>query len=417
MRIFNTLTGQKEVFTPMVPGRVGFYVCGITPYDMCHLGHARTYVTFDVIARYLRATDLHVELVKNFTDVDDKIINKANKEGVPASEISERYIKEYELDMAALGIQQPTEAPRVTTHIKEIIALIEKLISEGAAYAVAGDVYFEVKKFPDYLKLSKRSKDDLEARVESDERKRDPADFALWKGAKPDEPFWPSPFGNGRPGWHIECSAMALKYLGETFDLHGGGRDLIFPHHENEIAQSEAATHHPFAKIWMHAGMLNIDNEKMSKSLGNFFTIREILRSTSGEALRAFFLNAQYRGPMSFDITYSCPRCRASIDRDTAESLSHADCGKTFSKEEARQGVAFASVDEADKRLTYVYKTLRRADEFTERRRTDARPGAQPEPHRKRLVRLRRGHGRRFQHDHRALEPEPGAQLLERAAR
>lgn len=327
LQIFNTLVSQKEPFTPRESGKVGLYVCGITPYDMCHLGHARTYVTFDVVARYLRASGLTVDFVKNFTDVDDKIIKKANAEGVPASTIAERFIAEYEKDMAALGIGEPDHKPRVTTHIQQIITLVEKLIAREMAYPIEGDVYFEVGKFPSYLALSHRSWDDIEAgaRVEIDERKRAPADFALWKGAKPGEPSWDSPWGKGRPGWHIECSAMAETYLGETFDIHGGGRDLMFPHHTNEIAQSEGASGKPFAKLWMHAGMLNVDNEKMSKSLGNFFTIRDVLEKVEGEALRAFFLNASYRGPMN---------------------------------------ISFTAVEEAERRLVYVYKTLHRADEF-----------------------------------------------------
>ena len=327
LQIFNTLLSQKEPFTPREPGKIGLYVCGITPYDMCHLGHARTYVTFDVVARYLRASGYAVNFVKNFTDVEDKIINKANAEGVSASTISERFIAEYEKDMAALGIGQPDHKPRVTTHITQIIALVERLIASGMAYPIAGDVYFEVSKFPTYLALSHRSWDDIEAgaRVEVDERKRAPADFALWKAAKPGEPFWDSPWGKGRPGWHIECSAMAESYLGETFDIHGGGRDLMFPHHTNEIAQSEGASGKPFAKLWMHAGMLNVDNEKMSKSLGNFFTIRDVLKNVEGEALRAFFLNASYRGPMN---------------------------------------ISFPAVEEAERRIVYVYKTLHRAEQF-----------------------------------------------------
>jgi cysteinyl-tRNA synthetase len=327
LQIFNTLSGQKEPFTPRQAGKVGLYVCGITPYDMCHLGHARTYVTFDVVARYLRVSGYAVDFVKNFTDVDDKIIKKAQAEGVTAEVVAERFIAEYEKDMAALGIGPPDHAPRVTTHIAQVIALVERLVARGIAYPIEGDVYFEVSQFSSYLALSHRSWDDIEAgaRVEIDARKRAPADFALWKAAKPGEPSWPSPWGAGRPGWHIECSAMAETYLGETFDIHGGGRDLIFPHHTNEIAQSEGASGQPFAKLWMHAGMLNVDNEKMAKSVGNFFTIRDVLKNVEGEALRAFFLNASYRGPMN---------------------------------------ISFPAVDEAERRLAYVYKTLHRADQF-----------------------------------------------------
>lgn len=325
LRIFNSLTGDKEVFKPIVPGKIGMYVCGVTPYDFSHLGHARTYVTFDCVTRYLRESGFDVTVVRNYTDVDDKIIKKANEANEPAGAVSERFIAFYDEDMKALGVLPPTHAPKVTQTIPEIVALVQRLVDRGVAYAVEGDVYFEVSKFPEYLKLSKRSLDENQAgaRVDVDQRKRSPADFALWKAAKPGEPQWPSPFGPGRPGWHIECSAMAFRHLGETFDIHGGGRDLMFPHHDNEIAQSEAASHVQFSNWWMHAGMLNIDNEKMSKSLGNFFTIRDVLKRTDAEALRAFFLQAQYRGPMSFE---------------------------------------FSLIEEADKRLAYVYKTLHRID-------------------------------------------------------
>jgi cysteinyl-tRNA synthetase len=365
------MSGQKEDFSPIEPGHVRYYVCGVTVYDLCHLGHARTYVTFDVVQRWLRAKGLKVTYVRNFTDVDDKIINKAKNENVHALEVSARYIDEFYKDMDALGIERATIEPKVSGTLDEIIALIGKLIAGGNAYAVDGDVYFAVDSFPSYLKLSKRNVEDLAAgaRVEVDERKKNPMDFALWKSAKPGEPSWDSPWGKGRPGWHIECSAMAFRHLGESLDIHAGGRDLIFPHHENEIAQSEAASHKTFAKYWMHSGMLNIDDEKMSKSLGNFFTIREVLRHVDAEAMRMFFLNAHYRSPVSFDLEYYCPQCGEKITREVAESLKHGAC--VFSKDDARRFVKFVGLDEAEKRLFYVYRTLAKIDEL--------RAGAGPE--------------------------------------
>jgi cysteinyl-tRNA synthetase len=278
------------------------YVCGVTVYDHCHIGHARANVVFDMIYRFLRSQGLDVNYVRNYTDIDDKIINRANSEGVTFDVISERYIKEFDRDMAQLGLELPTSQPKATENVREIIDLVQTLIDKGFAYPVAGDVYFCVDKFDTYLKLSKRNLDDMlaGARIEVDERKRHPMDFALWKEAKPGEPYWDSPWGKGRPGWHIECSAMSMKYLGETLDIHGGGKDLIFPHHENEIAQSEAATGKPFVKYWLHNGFVNINTEKMSKSLGNFFTIKEVLEKYDSEVLRFFLLSAHYRSPIDF---------------------------------------------------------------------------------------------------------------------
>ena len=304
MEIFinNTMTGQKEAFHPLREGSVGLYVCGPTVYDMSHIGHARVFVTFDVVARFLRSLGNDVTYVRNFTDIDDKIIRRANEQGVPSSEISEKFIAEFQKDMASLGVRPADVEPKVTQHIPEIIALIEKIIANGHAYESGGDVYFAVRSFNGYGKLSKRDLDQLEAgaRVEVGDKKRDPLDFALWKAAKPGEPFWESPWGKGRPGWHIECSAMSAKYLGETFDIHAGGKDLVFPHHENEIAQSEAASGKTFANYWMHNGFVQIDNEKMSKSLGNFFTIRDVLKTYEAEALRLFLLGTHYRNPINF---------------------------------------------------------------------------------------------------------------------
>ena len=308
LKIYNTLTGQKEPFKPLVRRKVRMYICGVTVYDECHLGHARSALVFDVIRRYLEFSGFLVTFVKNFTDVDDKIINRAKELGMPWQEVTKKYIKAYYRDMKRLGIKRATKEPKATTHMAEIIKLVQSLLRKGVAYRVNGDVNFQVEKFPAYGKLSKRKLGDMQAgaRVEVDERKRHPMDFALWKGAKPGEPAWDSPWGKGRPGWHIECSAMAMKYLGKTFDIHGGGADLIFPHHENEIAQSCAVTGKEFARYWMHNGFVQINQEKMSKSLGNFFTIREIFEKWSyselvtAEVLRYFLLSTHYRSPLDF---------------------------------------------------------------------------------------------------------------------
>ncbi|KAF0221386.1 MAG: cysteinyl-tRNA [Geobacteraceae bacterium] len=302
LRVYNTLSARKEEFVPLEPGKVKMYVCGVTVYDHCHIGHARANVVFDVIYRYLRYRGMDVTYVRNYTDIDDKIINRANREGVPFHEISERFIREFDRDMEQLGLLLPNVQPKATEHVGEIISLVQELIDKGFAYQAGGDVYFCVERFDPYLKLSKRSLEEMQAgaRIDVDERKRHPMDFALWKEAKPGEPFWESPWGRGRPGWHIECSAMSMKYLGETFDIHGGGKDLIFPHHENEIAQSEAATGRRFVKYWLHNGFVNINSEKMSKSLGNFFTIKEVLDKYDSEVLRFFLLSAHYRSPLDF---------------------------------------------------------------------------------------------------------------------
>ena len=302
LRVYNTLNQKKEEFQPIAQGKVGIYVCGPTVYDSAHLGHARAAVVFDVIVRYLRHRGLEVTYVRNITDVDDKIIKRAQEEGTCPRDISQKYAQEYEEDMAALGVRPPDVAPRVTDHIPEIQMLIQKILDRERAYVVEGDVYFRIEAFPEYGKLSKREKEMMiaGARVDVDPRKRSPMDFALWKAVKPGEPSWPSPWGDGRPGWHIECSAMSMKYLGETFDIHGGGKDLIFPHHENEIAQSEGATGKPFARYWLHNGFININAEKMSKSLGNFLTIREMIKRYHPEVIRHFLLSAHYRSPLDF---------------------------------------------------------------------------------------------------------------------
>jgi cysteinyl-tRNA synthetase len=297
VKIYNTMTRTKEELVPMKPAEIRMYSCGVTVYDLSHIGHAKMMVVFDVIARYLRFAGYRVTFVRNFTDIDDKIIRRANEEGVPAREISERYIAAFRRDIAALGVEAPDVEPKATEHVPEMITLIERLVAGGYAYVVDGDVYFEVRRFPAYGKLSGKNLDELlaGARVDVDERKRDPRDFALWKSAKPDEPSWPSPWGPGRPGWHIECSAMAMRYLGPSFDIHGGGEDLIFPHHECEIAQAEAVTHEPFAHYWVHNGFVNLGKAKMSKSLGNTLTIRDILKRHDPEALRLWILGTHYR--------------------------------------------------------------------------------------------------------------------------
>jgi cysteinyl-tRNA synthetase len=303
LRIYNTQTRQKEEFIPKQEGKVSMYVCGVTPYNYCHLGHARAYITFDIVKKYLRFKGYDVFHVQNFTDVDDKLIKQAKEEGSTLNEIADKYIAAYYADMDALGIDRADIYPRVTEHIQEIIEVIEGLIEKGFAYQVEGDVYFDIGKFPNYGKLSGRNLEEMMAgaRVQVDERKNHPMDFALWKGAKAGEPAWESPWGPGRPGWHIECSALSLKYLGNGFDIHGGGADLVFPHHENEVAQSEAYTGQaPFARYWIHNGFVTINEEKMSKSLGNFFTIRDILEIFPAKALRFLLLSTHYRSPIDF---------------------------------------------------------------------------------------------------------------------
>jgi cysteinyl-tRNA synthetase len=301
-KIFNTATRKKEVLQTIKEGAVGIYVCGITAYDVCHIGHARAAIVFDVAVRHLRASGYRVTYVKNFTDIDDKIIERAKKDGVSIKEIAEKYIKLHDEDMAALGVVTPDVTPKATEHIAEMIALISVLLDKGHAYCVDGDVYFAINNFHQYGGLSGRNLEEMiaGARVDINDKKKNPLDFALWKNSKEGEPFWESPWGKGRPGWHIECSAMSRKYLGETFDIHGGGEDLIFPHHENEIAQSQAATGKPLANYWMHNGFVKINSEKMSKSLGNIFPVREILKIYHPEVLRLFMLQSHYRSPVDY---------------------------------------------------------------------------------------------------------------------
>ncbi len=302
MKLFNSLTRQKEEFKTITPGVVKMYACGPTVYDFFHIGNARPFIVFDTLRRYLEYCGYKVEFVQNFTDIDDKMINRANKENITVSELADRFINEYYTDAKGLNVKKATVHPRATENIDAIIELVKTLIEKGYAYEADGDVYFSTKSFKGYGKLSHQPLEDLEAgaRVEVGDKKKDPMDFALWKAQKPGEPAWESPWGLGRPGWHIECSAMAMRYLGKTIDIHGGGQDLIFPHHENEIAQSEAANDQPFAHYWIHNGYINIDNVKMSKSKGNFFTVRDIVKEFDYEVIRFFMLSAHYRSPINF---------------------------------------------------------------------------------------------------------------------
>ena len=316
MKIYNTLTGKKEEFIPFSKNEVRIYACGVTVYDYCHIGHARSAIVFDVMRKYFHYKGFHVTYVRNFTDIDDKIINRAQQEGIPWDAVAKKYTDEYYTDMDRLGVGRADVEPKATEHIGEIIAIVQKLIEKGFAYEADGSVYYSVDAFPAYGKLSKRDTDEMiaGARIEVDERKRNPLDFALWKKSKEGEPFWESPWGEGRPGWHIECTAMSMKHLGESFDIHGGGADLLFPHHENEIAQSEAASGKPFVKYWVHNGFITIDKEKMSKSLGNFFTIREVLDRFDPEVVRFFLLSTHYRSPIEFS-DLLLQEAEASIDK------------------------------------------------------------------------------------------------------
>ena len=304
MKIFNTLTRNKDELVPITEGEVKIYACGPTVYNYIHIGNARPLCVFDVLRRYLEWRGYKVTFVQNFTDIDDKLIKKANEEGITVPEVAERFIKEFWVDAKGLNVREATVHPRATENIDEIQRIISELVEKGYAYAVGGDVYFRSKKFDEYGKLSHQPLEDLEAgaRIATDDIKEDPMDFCLWKGAKPGEPYWQSPWGDGRPGWHIECSAMAEKYLGKTIDIHCGGLDLIFPHHENEIAQSECANGCDFAHYWMHNGFINVDNHKMSKSLGNFFTVRDVAEKYGYEPIRYLMISSQYRGPINYSV-------------------------------------------------------------------------------------------------------------------
>lgn len=333
MKIYNTQTRTKEEFIPLTPGKVGIYACGPTVYNYIHIGNARPLVVFDTLRRYLEHKGYEVTFVQNFTDIDDKMINRANDEGTTVAALAKRFIAEYWVDAGGLNVRPATVQPRATEHIREIIALVKGLVDKGLAYPAPDGVYYDTQAFDGYGKLSGQVTEDLEAgaRIEVDENKRHPMDFALWKKEKPGEPSWGSPWGKGRPGWHIECSAMAMKYLGETFDIHCGGQDLVFPHHENEVAQSEGFTGKPFARYWMHNGYLKVNNVKMSKSLGNFFTVREIAEQYDLEAVRFFLLSAQYRSPLNFS---------AEQVAQAAAALSRI--------ETARDNLAFAAERQAE---------------------------------------------------------------------
>jgi cysteinyl-tRNA synthetase len=302
LKIFNTMSGKKEDFVPQKEKQVGMYVCGVTVYDYCHVGHARAAIVFDTLYRYLQYLDNDICFIRNFTDIDDKIINRANEEGVDWQEINRKYIEAFHEDMGKLNIASPTEEPKATDHIPEMLEMIQSLVDQDKAYESDGDVFYSIKAFKEYGCLSGKNIDDLKsgARVEVNDTKKNPLDFALWKKSKPGEPSWESPWGQGRPGWHIECSAMSKKYLGDTFDIHGGGKDLVFPHHENEIAQSCGYTGKQPVRYWVHNGFVNIDKEKMSKSLGNFFTLRDVYKKYHPEVLRLFLISSQYRSPIDF---------------------------------------------------------------------------------------------------------------------
>ncbi|MDO4952569.1 MAG: cysteine--tRNA ligase [Synergistaceae bacterium] len=318
LAIYNDLTRKREEFKPLENGKVRMYCCGPTVYDFFHIGNARPFVFFDAARRYLESLGYEVSYIQNFTDIDDKMINRANERGITVAELAEEFIAAYYEDADALGIKRATKNPRATHEIDTIISIIEKLVEKGHAYPMDGSVYFDVASDPEYGKLSKQSIDELQsgARIDVDEKKKQPLDFALWKAAKPGEPFWESPWGKGRPGWHIECSAMSTKYLGETIDIHGGGSDLIFPHHENEIAQSEGASGKPFVNYWMHNAYLLIDKEKMSKSLGNFMTVRDIRKKYNPLVLRFFLLSAQYRSPINFTAE-ALEQAKSALERIT----------------------------------------------------------------------------------------------------
>ena len=339
MKIYNTVTRKKEEFVPLHEGKVGIYVCGPTVYNYFHIGNARPFIVFDTLRRYLEFRGYQVNYVQNFTDIDDKMIRRANEEEITVKELAERFIVEYFVDTKGLGIREATAHPKATESMDDIIAIVSKLIANGFAYEIEGDVYFDTEKFKGYGKLSGYNLDELESgsRVDVDERKRKPVDFALWKSQKPGEPAWESPWGLGRPGWHIECSAMAMRYIGETIDIHCGGQDLIFPHHENEIAQSEAATGKPFARYWMHNGFINVDNEKMSKSAGNFFMVRDVVKKFDYEIIRFFMLSSQYRSPINFADTL-LEQAKMGLER-IYNCLSNLDFLKANEQIAAKPGV------------------------------------------------------------------------------
>ena len=355
MRIYNSLTRKKEEFVPIQEGKVGMYACGPTVYNYFHIGNARPFIIFDVLRRYFEYKGYQVTFVQNFTDIDDKMIRRANEEHTTVADVADRYIKEYYIDAKALGVRPATVHPRATEHIPQIIAMIQKLVDNGLAYAAPnGDVYYRVHAFPAYGRLCGQNLDDLEsgARVGVDEQKEDPLDFALWKAQKPGEPSWDSPWGKGRPGWHIECSAMSTTYLGDTFDIHGGGKDLLFPHHENEIAQTCGATGKPYVHYWMHNGFLNIDNEKMSKSKGNFFTVRDIAKEYDLEAVRMFTLSAHYRSPLNFS-REQIAQAQSSLERlyIARDQLDFLEASAKERQPNEKERAFMAQADEAQRKF------------------------------------------------------------------
>jgi len=377
--LHDTFRDERHPLTTLEPGKVGIYCCGPTVYDMSHVGHARAALVPDIMVRFLRQQGYAVKYVRNITDIDDKIIARSHEVGEPAEAIARKYTEAYHEDLAALNMLAPDVEPKVSEHIPEIIDLIETLLAADLAYAVEGDVYYRVERFADYGRLSKRSLDEMRegagSRVEVDARKESPLDFALWKAAKAGEPSWESPWGAGRPGWHIECSAMSSTHLGDTFDIHGGGRDLIFPHHENEIAQSQGAHGaDTFARHWVHNGFINFAGEKMSKSLGNFFTIREILSLYTGETLRYFLMRVHYRHGLNFDIEVPCPGCGALLSESEQESGRCQACGVESATAELQRRLRFPGLEEADERVAYVYATLQGARDFLDAAKGAADP-------------------------------------------
>ncbi len=390
LQVYNTLARKKEEFIPLEPEKIRLYVCGVTVYDYCHIGHARSVIVFDVIYRYLRHLGYEVTYVRNFTDIDDKIIRRANQEGTDYRTVADKYILAFYEDMDSLGVLRPTIEPLATDHIQGMIEIIEKLFERGAAYLSGGDVFYRVDRFEGYGKLSGRELDDMMAgaRVEVDENKANPLDFVLWKGSKPGEPAWESPWGPGRPGWHIECSAMGSHYLGQPMDIHGGGKDLVFPHHENEIAQSEMAFGRPFARYWIHNGFVNINNEKMSKSLGNFFTIRDVLRDVHPEALRLFVISKHYRSPVDFSdetvaeaerglerlyttldsVRERCPQ--AAAEENFSEDTLRKQDSELFEKADSLHG-AFSDAMENDfntaQAIGYIFALQRNIQRFLDK--------------------------------------------------
>lgn len=367
--LYNTMSGKKQELETLEPGRCGIYCCGPTVYGLTHLGNSRAAVVPDIMVRFLRYQGVDVKYVRNVTDIDDKIIARSQEEGMEAADLAEKYTREYHHDLATLNTLEPDVEPRVSDTIPEILNLVQQLIDKGLAYEVDGDVYYRVTAFKGYGKLSHRSVDEMlegaGARIDVDERKETPLDFAIWKAAKPGEPSWESPWGPGRPGWHIECSAMSATHLGDSFDIHGGGRDLIFPHHENEIAQSQGAHgEDTYARYWVHNGFINFAGEKMSKSLGNFFTTREITSLFPGETVRYFLVTVHYRSGLNFDLEVLCPSCDQAMDKAAQESGVCASCGTASSAEALKNSVRFPNLEEADDRLAYIYHTLDLAQDF-----------------------------------------------------